>query len=101
MPILLRFGSWLLGGLVSIIPSLVGQVLVGLGVAAITYTGMDASLSWLKSGAVTALLGLPANVVGMLSVMQVGSCVSMVFSAFSIRLALLGLNGTVKRLVAK
>lgn len=101
MPILMRFGSWLLGGLIASVPSMVGQLLVGLGVAAITYTGMDATLTWLKSGVVTALLGLPPDVVGMLSLMQVGSCISMVFSAFFVRLSLLGLKGVTKRLVAK
>lgn len=100
MPFLVAFGSWLLGGLVKIAPTLVGQVLIALGVGVATYTGLSASIDWLKSNFVTAVLGLPPEVVGMLGLMKVGSCVSMVFSAMLIRLTIQGLTGsTFKRWV--
>jgi len=93
MGILLRFGGWLLGGLVTILPSIVGQVLVSLGLGVVTYTGMSATLGWLKSSVVSSFAGLPVEVLNMLSLMQVGSCISMVFSAMVIRLAIQGMSG--------
>lgn len=97
---LLRFGGWIMGGLLAVAPSLVGKILLALGIGVATYTGINTSLTWLKSSAVSALLGLPPQVVGMLSLMRVGSCISMVFSAILIKLALDGLtSGNLKKWV--
>lgn len=102
LALLFRFGAWLLGGLVGMMPSLIGQALIALGIGVVTYTGVDFALGWLKSGAVSALGGLPAEVVGMLALMKVGSCISMVFSAITVRAGMNGLNsGTVKKWVKK
>ena len=102
MFLLTKFGGWLLGGLLTILPSLVGQALIALGVGVITYSGLSLTLDWLKSNFVTAVLGLPPQVVGMLSMMKVGTCVSMIFSAILIRLTIQGLTGaTFKRWVKK
>jgi hypothetical protein len=88
----------LLGGLINIAGTLAGRVLIGLGISVITYTGLSSSLGWLKSSAVAAFSGLPAQVVGMLSLMKVGSCISMVVSAILVKAALDGLaSDTMKR----
>lgn len=98
LALLIKFGGWLLGGFLAIAPTLIGKILLALGIGVATYSGIDASLGWLKSSAVAALVGLPPSVVGMLSLMRVGSCISMVFSAILIRLALDGVtNGVLKR----
>ena len=86
------FGNMLL----AIAGSLVAQVLVGLGVGVVTYAGTDVAIGWLKSSAVTALLGLPGEVVGMLSLMKVGSCIAMVFSALLIRMTISGIASGAK-----
>lgn len=100
--IFIRFGAWLVGAFIAAAPTLVGQVLVGLGIAAVTYTGINTSIDWLKTSAVVALMGLPPEVVGMLSLMKVGSCISMIFSALLIRLALTGMtSGVLKKMVTK
>lgn len=82
--------------------SLVGRVLVSLGLSTVSYTGMSTTLTWLKSQAVSAALGLPADVIGMLSVLKVGTCISIIFSAMLARLVITGLqNDTVKKWVLK
>lgn len=92
----------LLGGLLNIAASLAGRVLLALGFAAVTYTGVSASLTWLKDQAKLSLQGLPADVVGMLAYMKVDVCVSIIFSAILARLLLDGLSSdTVKRLVMR
>lgn len=92
----------IIGALIQICGALVGRVLVALGLSVITYTGMSVTLNWLKSQAVAAALGLPSDVIGMLSVMKVGSCISIIFSAMLARLVVTGLQGdTVKKWVLK
>lgn len=83
----------IMGALLQIVGSLVGRVLVALGLSVITYTGMSVTLTWLKSQAVTAALGLPPDVIGMLSVLKVGTCISIVFSAMLARMVVTGLSG--------
>lgn len=92
----------IMGALLQIVGSLVGRVLVALGLSVMTYTGMSVTLTWLKSQAVTAALGLPADVIGMLSVMKVGTSISIIFSAMLARLVVTGLQGdAVKKWVLK
>lgn len=95
-------GAIIAGAFLNIIGNLVGRVLVALGLGVITYTGVSSTLGWLKSGAVAAFFQLPPQVLGMLSLMRVGSCVSMVCSAILIRLTLNGMSSdTVKSWVKK
>lgn len=96
------FVAAILGGLLNITASLVGRVLVSLGIGVVTYTGFSSSIDWLKSNAVSNLQGLGSDVVGMLSVLQVGTSISIIFSAMMARLLLQGLQGdTVKKWVTK
>lgn len=92
----------LLSGLIQIVGTLVGRVLVSLGLALITYSGISASVNYLKSSAVSAALGLGPEVVGMLSVLKVGVSINVIFSAMMARLLIQGLQGdTVKKWVTK
>ena len=92
----------LLSGLIQIVGTFVGRVLVSLGAAVVTYTGMSATLTWLKTSAVTAAMGLGPEVVGMLSVLKVGTCISIIFSAMLARLLVTGLQGdSIKKWVTK
>lgn len=94
------FLASLLGGLISIVGTLVGRVLVSLGLTLVTYTGVDTSISWAKAFVVTKIEALPANAVAIAGVMQVGTCISILTSALAARLVMQGLtSGTVKRWV--
>lgn len=96
--ILAALGSLLL----SLVGSAVGQVVAALGVGVVAYTGMSATLDWLKTQLIANFSALPVEVLGMLSVMKVGQCISIVFSAIAIRLLISGMTGgTVKRWVTK
>lgn len=90
------------GVLLNIAGSLVGRVLTAIGIGAVSYVGVSSSLTYLKSNMITAFQALPPNVLGLLSLMQVGSCVSMVFSAMVMRMTLQGLSSdTMKGWVKK
>ncbi len=96
------FLAMLLGGFIRIAGSAVGSALVALGVSAVTYVGASSSINWLKDRAVASALALPPEVVGMLSVLKVGSCISLIFSAMLARLVVNGLKGDkVKKWVLK
>lgn len=97
MPIFL---ASLLGGLLNIAGTFAGQMLIGLGVAVVSYTGISVSLGWLKDQALQAIHGLPADMVGMLAYLGIGEYLSIVTSALVARLVLDGLmGGTIKKFV--
>jgi hypothetical protein len=96
------FVSALLGGLIQIAATLAGRVLVALGVGLVTYTGVSSSLTWLKTQAVDAALGLPIEAVQIMAYMKVGEFISLIFSAILARLLLNGLTSdSLKRWVTR
>lgn len=96
------FIAMLWGALVTLTGSLAGRVLIALGLSVVTYTGVSASLDFLKSQAITAMGGAGSQVLGMLGVMKVGECISILFSAMLTRQIGQGLTSdSVKRWVLK
>jgi hypothetical protein len=94
---------WALGSLlVRLTGSIAGRALIALGIGVVTYTGMNTSLTWLKTQAVTEIQGLPPEVVGMLSTMKVGQCISIITSAMVARALINGVQSdTFKRWTLK
>jgi len=88
------FIASLWGAALNIAGTLVGRVMIALGISALTYTGLSASIDWLRDNAVTQLNLLPAQVLGVLTVMKVGSAMSVIISATVVRLTLSGMSGT-------
>lgn len=96
------FVAALLGGLINVAGTIAGRVLLGLGFAAITYTGVASSIGWLKSQAITAFAGLPAQALGMMATMKIGESISILISALLVRQLLSGLTSdSIKRLVQR
>lgn len=96
------FIAFLLGGLINIATTVVGRVLIALGLSAISYTGIDTSITWLRDMAVASMNGMNPQVVGLLGVLRVGTCISIISSAYVVRMTLNGLTGgTLKKLVRK
>ena len=90
-----------LGGmLINLVGTLAGRVLIALGIAVVTYTGVDTTLDFLKSQAVASMMGLPAEMLAIMGLLKVGVCISIIASATTARLLLDGLTGgTFKRWV--
>lgn len=96
MPVII---ATLWGAFMRIVPTLVGQVLISLGLTTMTYVGLDIALDQFKSGALSAINVLPPEVSGMLGYMKVGQAINIIFSALLARLVYSGLkNGVVKKL---
>src|SRR5881394_779133 len=99
MPIFLA-ALW--GALIPMLGSMVGQVLLSLGIGYLAYTGIDASITFAKVQFVASLGGLPAGAVGVLSVLKIGTAVSMLCSALLMRLTMAGMkNGAMRRMAVK
>lgn len=96
------FIAALLGALIEICGTLVGKVLVSLGLGYAVFTGVDLSIEWARDFAVDSIQGLPTVAVGIASTLKIGVFISMVSSALVVRMTLAGLqSGTVKRMVQK
>ena len=83
----------LLQGLLFLTKSLVGRVLVALGIGVTSYTGMSASIGWLKSQAITALGSMGADTLNLIAYMKVGVAINIVISAMLARFVLNGITG--------
>lgn len=92
----------LLGGLINVAGTIAGRVLIGLGISVITFSGLSVTLTWVKNQAISALQGLPAEMVQLLAYAGVGEFVSIVASGLAARLLLNGLtDGSIKKWVMK
>lgn len=90
------------GMLINLVGTLVGRVLIALGMSVITYTGMSASLVLLRDQAISSFGALPIEVFSMLAAMKVGVSISIVTSAIAARMLLDGLQSdTFKRWALK
>lgn len=96
------FIAALLGGLAQAAGTLVGKVLLSLGIAYVTFSGVDASITFARNEFLAGLSGLPASAVGLAGIMKVGVCVSMITSAITTKMVLNGLtSGSITKMVQK
>jgi len=94
--------AWVVGALVTASGTIVGKVLLSLGLGYVTYAGVDTGLAYAKAQMVGAITGAPAAVLQIAGLLKVGTCISIMFSALSTRLLIQGMtSGTVTRLVTK
>jgi len=99
MPIFL---AALLGGLVQAAGTLVGKVLLSLGIGYAVYTGLDAGMSWVSAQIAASFSGLGSQTMAVVSGAGLGSAVNIVLSAISARLFLNGVSsGTMRKFVMK
>jgi hypothetical protein len=91
----------IIGGLAQAMSSLVGRVLLALGVAFISYQGIDTLLTWVSSQMLSAMGGIPPVLSGWLATLKIGTSISIIMSAFTVRLTISGVGGTIKRSVLK
>lgn len=92
----------LLGGLLTICGSMVGRVLLALGLSYATYTGFDVSINWLLSQVKTNFSSMPTEILNFLAWLWVDKAISMLFSAYSAAMVIkVGTSGKLTKLVRK
>jgi hypothetical protein len=91
----------LLGGIATVLASMVGRVLVALSIGFVTYKsagiGIDAIFTLVKQ----TVGGAPADVVALLGYLWVDKAISTMFSAFTAAMLIKGLAGSVTKMVTR
>jgi len=99
MPVILLS---LLGGLALVAGSIVGRVLIALGIGYVSYTGLSAWVGSVKDLILSNLYALPPEFIQVMSLVKLDTCISILFSAISVRLVLEGLSSdTITKMVIK
>jgi hypothetical protein len=92
----------LIGAFAMAAGSLVGRVLLALGISFVTYTGFDTGVVWLKDQIISNMSAMPAEVVSLLAWLWVDKAIGMTFSAYTAALAIKMAGGnSVTRMVTK
>jgi hypothetical protein len=100
MPI---FIAALIGGLVQAAGSLVGRVLLSLGLGYVVFSGVDVSITFARDFVVSKISASHAQTVAVASACKVGVCLSIIFSALTMRLVFGGMQsgGVLRKMVHK
>lgn len=89
----------LLGGLAQIMGSLVGRVLLALGISYVTYKGASTSIDYVASYVRSALGSGPSVVTALLSFLWVDKAVSVTFASYVAAVSIKSIGGAVTRTV--
>jgi len=101
MPVII---AALIGGLISAAASMAGRILIALGIGVVVFNGVSLLVTEAKTRAFSYLdqaagVGQIGQFMGIL---QIGTCLNILFSALMIRLVLHGLTGdSIKKWVTK
>ena len=87
------FIGLLWGAFASVLQSLVGRILVALGISYISYKGIDTLLGSLKSAAFSYLSNVPPDLIGIIGLARIGESISVVCSALTAKYVIQGLTG--------
>lgn len=86
------FGTFL----AAMVPTLVGRVMLTLGMSMITFTGMSIAMDTLTARAVSAWGGLPASIVQLAGLAGIGEALSIVMGAVATRILIWQLTKSTK-----
>lgn len=93
--------SMLWGALALSIRSLVGRVIIALGISYVTYQGADMLITSLRNAAFAALGGVDPTMQGVVGLARIGESISVVVSAVAAKYALQGLSGGLTKMGVK
>ena len=85
-----------LGGLLlTLSASMVGRVLLALGLSYITYSGFNTAVTWLLDKIKADMNSMPMDVISFLGWLWVDKAISMIFSAYAVAMAVKMAGGSV------
>lgn len=92
----------LLGGLATVMGSLVGRVLIALSIGFVTFSGVSILIDNIKTGIIVNMQSMGADTVQLLGYLWVDKALTMIFSAWVAALALKMAGGTsIKKMMVK
>jgi hypothetical protein len=89
------------GALAQILASMVGRVVLALGISYITYRGADVAINYVGDFVKASISGGPASVVSFLAFMWVDKAISVTFSAFAAALAITKIGSVSKAVIGR
>lgn len=90
-----------IGMLIPVMSTLVGRVLLALGIGYVTYKGMDVTASFLLNQIKDGLSQMPTEVIQFLAFCWIDKAIGMIFSAWMASIALKGLASGMTKLKIK
>lgn len=92
----------LIGGVLEVASSMVGRVLLAMGLGVVTYNGLDLGLAFFKQKMIDSLGSAGSIAVGMAGVLQLDVVMSIMIAAVTLKLLINGAQGgALKRWVVK
>lgn len=91
----------IIGGLASAMGSLVGRLLLALGIGFVSYTGFDVLLGQLLEAMQTNIGSIPGTLWSWMALLKVQTSISIMSSALTTRLAMATVGGAVKRMIPR
>lgn len=89
--------AWIIafiGGLVEAATTVVGRILIFLGISVVTYSGVSEALSFAESYISSQWSGLPVYALQLLGALGIGTDVGIITGAIAARLSLSGLTSS-------
>jgi hypothetical protein len=91
----------LVGALAAAMASLVGRVIIALGIGFVTYKGISVMLDAMRAQVVSSVSGMSADAVQFAAYLWVDKALTIVFSAITISLSFRLIGGGLKKMVVK
>lgn len=92
----------IVGGFIEVCSTLVGRVLVALGIGLVTYSGLSTGLDLFKDKMAESVNSAGATAAGIIGVLQLDAAMSVLLAAVTLKMTLAGANsGTMKRWMTK
>lgn len=81
------------------IPYIIAKVFILLGLGFVTYTGIDFVLQALRDAAMTAIVNIPPEIVGLIGLTRIDVAVNIVLSALAIKTSISFIGGSFTKLI--
>lgn len=91
----------LLGGLATVMATLVGRAILALGIGFVTYKGVTTLLTALKAQVISSITGIGGDALSLIGFLWLDKGLTIIFSAYTVVLAFRFANGAVKKMVFK
>jgi hypothetical protein len=90
------------GGFLQIAGSMIGRILLALGIGFVTYTGFTATIDWLLVAIKSNMSAMPADTVAFLAWLWVDKAIAVLFSAYAAALLVkMAGSTTISKMVTK
>lgn len=89
----------LMGALAGVMASLVGRVVLSLGIGFVIYSGISIAFLAMQTAAINELKGIGGDVAALIGYLWIDRAISVMFSAVLVSLSMRGLGSSVKKMI--